>query len=167
MHKVVGLVVLIPTSPRSSKTESGCKSYHRFRKHVFPVGEVPGRPAPAPDGPAPRPADRPVRRTARRLPALMPGAAGAKTEAARPLARRNSFLPALPPGVPVWRPGLPALPPGRPVWRPGLPALSPGRPAPRPVCQAFRQAARKLSDLPPNGHISFGYKRGFFPNGFP
>src|SRR4051794_7256355 len=30
-HIVVGLVVLIPTSPRSSKTESGCKRYCRFR----------------------------------------------------------------------------------------------------------------------------------------
>jgi hypothetical protein len=31
MDEVVELVVVIPTSPRSSKTESGCKSYHRFR----------------------------------------------------------------------------------------------------------------------------------------
>ena len=31
LHKVVDLVVVIPTSPRSSKTESGCSSYCRFR----------------------------------------------------------------------------------------------------------------------------------------
>ena len=37
MHNVVGLVVVIPTSPRSSKTESGCKIYHRFRNTSFPV----------------------------------------------------------------------------------------------------------------------------------
>jgi hypothetical protein len=30
MDEVVELVVVIPMSPRSSKTESGCKSYHRF-----------------------------------------------------------------------------------------------------------------------------------------
>ena len=30
MHKVVGLVVLIPASPTSSKTESGCKRYRLF-----------------------------------------------------------------------------------------------------------------------------------------
>jgi hypothetical protein len=31
MDEVVELVVVISTSPRSSKTESRCKSYHRFR----------------------------------------------------------------------------------------------------------------------------------------
>jgi hypothetical protein len=36
MDEVVELVVVIPTSPRSSKTESGCKSYNRFRTDVFP-----------------------------------------------------------------------------------------------------------------------------------
>jgi hypothetical protein len=35
MDEVVELVVVIPTSPRSSKTESGCKSYNRFRIDVF------------------------------------------------------------------------------------------------------------------------------------
>jgi hypothetical protein len=30
MDEVVELVVVIPTSPRSSKTESECKNYHRF-----------------------------------------------------------------------------------------------------------------------------------------
>jgi hypothetical protein len=30
MDEVVELVVMIPTSPRSSKTESGCKSYRCF-----------------------------------------------------------------------------------------------------------------------------------------
>lgn len=30
MHNVVELVVVIPTSPRSSKSESGCKSYRVF-----------------------------------------------------------------------------------------------------------------------------------------
>jgi hypothetical protein len=31
MEEVEELVGVIPTSPRSSKTESGCKSYHHFR----------------------------------------------------------------------------------------------------------------------------------------
>jgi hypothetical protein len=31
LHKVVKIVVMIPTSPRSSKMESGCSSYCRFR----------------------------------------------------------------------------------------------------------------------------------------
>ena len=137
MHKVVGLVVLIPTSPRTSKTESRCKSYHRFRKHVLPVGEVPGRPAPAPDGPAPRPADRPVRRTARRLPALMPGAAGAKTEAARPLApgpakQLSAGSPARPPGLASRSAGSPAGPPDLASRSAGSlarpPGATPGRP---------------------------------------
>jgi hypothetical protein len=35
MDEVVELVVMIPTSPRLSKTESGCKSYNRFRIDVF------------------------------------------------------------------------------------------------------------------------------------
>jgi hypothetical protein len=30
LHKVIELVVVIPTSPRSSKTESGCSSYCHF-----------------------------------------------------------------------------------------------------------------------------------------
>jgi hypothetical protein len=30
MDEVVELIVVIPTSPISLKTESGCKSYHRF-----------------------------------------------------------------------------------------------------------------------------------------
>jgi hypothetical protein len=36
MDEVVEPVLVIPTSPRSSKTESGCKSYNRFRTDVFP-----------------------------------------------------------------------------------------------------------------------------------
>jgi hypothetical protein len=35
MDEVVELIVVIPTSPRSSKTESGCKSYSRFRIDIF------------------------------------------------------------------------------------------------------------------------------------
>jgi hypothetical protein len=35
MDVVVELVVVIPTSPRSSKTESECKSYSRFLVDVF------------------------------------------------------------------------------------------------------------------------------------
>jgi hypothetical protein len=35
MDEFVELVVVIPTNPRSSKTESGCKSYTRFRIDVF------------------------------------------------------------------------------------------------------------------------------------
>jgi hypothetical protein len=34
MDEVVELVVVIPTSQRSSKTESGCKSYHHFCVYV-------------------------------------------------------------------------------------------------------------------------------------
>jgi hypothetical protein len=36
MDEVVELVVVIPTRPRSLKTESGCKSYNHFRTDVFP-----------------------------------------------------------------------------------------------------------------------------------
>jgi hypothetical protein len=35
MDEVVELVVVIPTSPRSSKMESGCKSHHHFRVDVY------------------------------------------------------------------------------------------------------------------------------------
>jgi hypothetical protein len=35
MDEVVELIVVIPMSPRSSKTESGCKSYSHFRVDVF------------------------------------------------------------------------------------------------------------------------------------
>ena len=45
MHKVVGLVVLIPTSPRTSKTESGCKRYRVFVQPGIPPGipsQLPG-----------------------------------------------------------------------------------------------------------------------------
>ena len=35
MHIVVGLVVVISTSPRTSKSESGFKSYGSFREAVF------------------------------------------------------------------------------------------------------------------------------------
>ena len=37
----LGLVVVIPTSPSSSKTESGCKRYHRFRKPAFLLARLP------------------------------------------------------------------------------------------------------------------------------
>ena len=37
LHNLVVLVVTIPTSPRSSKTESGCRRYARFRFAVFAV----------------------------------------------------------------------------------------------------------------------------------
>ena len=109
MHKVVGLVVLIPTSPRSSKSESGRKSYHGFCKtcfHVWPGGAgcLTGLSG----------TDRLPRRC---QPDVFQGA----LRAARSLARSD---------------------------------------------RAFRQAARKTPRSAPNGHISFGYKRGFFPNGF-
>jgi hypothetical protein len=35
MDEGVELIVVIPTSPSSSKTESGCKSYGRFRVDDF------------------------------------------------------------------------------------------------------------------------------------
>jgi hypothetical protein len=35
MDEVLELVVVIPTSPRSSKMESGCKTYNRFHIDVF------------------------------------------------------------------------------------------------------------------------------------
>jgi hypothetical protein len=35
MDEVVELIVVIPTSPRSSKTGSGCKSYHNFCVDVY------------------------------------------------------------------------------------------------------------------------------------
>jgi hypothetical protein len=54
MHKVVELVVVIPTSPRSSKTESGCSSYCRFRFGVSASfrGAALGGPGPEIAGPA-------------------------------------------------------------------------------------------------------------------
>ena len=36
LHILVLLVVLIPTSPRTSKTEFVCKSYRNFRIAIFP-----------------------------------------------------------------------------------------------------------------------------------
>jgi hypothetical protein len=35
MDEVVELIVVIPTSPSSSKTESGCKNYNRFCIDIF------------------------------------------------------------------------------------------------------------------------------------
>jgi hypothetical protein len=35
MDEVVELIVVTPMSPSSSKMESGCKSYNRFRIDVF------------------------------------------------------------------------------------------------------------------------------------
>jgi hypothetical protein len=35
MDEIVELVVVIPTSPSSSKTESGCKSYNHFCIDIF------------------------------------------------------------------------------------------------------------------------------------
>jgi hypothetical protein len=45
MHRLVELVVVIPTSPRSSKTESGCSSYCHSRVGIaasFWVARVSG-----------------------------------------------------------------------------------------------------------------------------
>jgi hypothetical protein len=39
MDDGVELIVVIPTIPRSSKTESGCKSYHCFRVARFSWAE--------------------------------------------------------------------------------------------------------------------------------
>jgi hypothetical protein len=39
IDEVVELIVVIPMSPSSSKTESGCKGYHRFRIDVFFLAE--------------------------------------------------------------------------------------------------------------------------------
>ena len=44
LHILVVLVVVISTSPRTSKTESVCKSYGGFRIGLFPVGFNPGNP---------------------------------------------------------------------------------------------------------------------------
>ena len=44
LHILVVLVVVISTSPRTSKTESVCKSYGGFRIGLFPVGINPGNP---------------------------------------------------------------------------------------------------------------------------
>jgi hypothetical protein len=37
LHKVVDLIVVIPTSPRSSETESGCSSYCHFHFGISAV----------------------------------------------------------------------------------------------------------------------------------
>ena len=49
LHILVVLIVVIPTSPRTSKTESGCKSYCRFRIDVSAVFWGPEFPVPRPD----------------------------------------------------------------------------------------------------------------------
>jgi hypothetical protein len=51
MDEVIELVVVIPTSPRSSKTESECKSYHRFRVDDSSMPDYP--PHFLPDNPSP------------------------------------------------------------------------------------------------------------------
>ena len=58
LHDLVELFVASPTSPRSSKTESGCKRYARFRiafSAVFSGAEIlalwPEIPAPGSFGP--------------------------------------------------------------------------------------------------------------------
>jgi hypothetical protein len=58
MDEVVELVVVIPTSPSSSKTESECKSYHHFCVDVFSWQKVrpqvqPGRIPGQKSGPRP------------------------------------------------------------------------------------------------------------------
>jgi hypothetical protein len=41
LHKVVDIVVVIPTSPRSSKTESGCSSYCCFHFGISAISRGP------------------------------------------------------------------------------------------------------------------------------
>ena len=48
LYILVELVVTIPTSPRSSKTESGSKSYARFSFAVSAVLQWPEVPVPGP-----------------------------------------------------------------------------------------------------------------------
>jgi hypothetical protein len=55
LHKIVELVVVIPTSPRSSKTESGCSSYCRFRFGVSASFGGPEKAGPGPEKPVPWP----------------------------------------------------------------------------------------------------------------
>ena len=148
MHKVVGLVVLIPTSPRSSKSESGRKRYHCFCKHVFLLAWL------LVDRPPHRPTRHHARqrrlahRLARHRPALVlvatgqfqkvPGPRPASRPVSAGLARRHARRAGSPTRLPRATPGVPALPPGCP----------------------------KTLRFAPNSHISFGYKRGFFPNSF-
>jgi hypothetical protein len=54
MHIVVGLVVVISTSPRSSKSESGIKIYYRFSIVVSASFLGAGLSAPGPDYPPPQ-----------------------------------------------------------------------------------------------------------------
>ena len=49
LHILVMLIVVIPTSPRTSKTEFGCKSYYRFRIGVSAVFWGPEFPVLRPD----------------------------------------------------------------------------------------------------------------------
>jgi hypothetical protein len=48
LHKVVELVIVFPTSPRSSKMESGCSSYCRF---CFVISAISGEAEIAGPGP--------------------------------------------------------------------------------------------------------------------
>jgi hypothetical protein len=49
LHKFVELVVMIPMSPRSSKTEFGCSSYCRFRFGVSANFGGPEKAGPGPE----------------------------------------------------------------------------------------------------------------------
>jgi hypothetical protein len=49
LHKVVELVVVIPMSQRSSKTESGCSSYYHFCFGVFTSFGGPEKAGPGPE----------------------------------------------------------------------------------------------------------------------
>ena len=58
LYNLVELVVLVKTSLRSSKSESGCKSYYVFREVSFIPVVDPVQPAPRPGGPVPAPENR-------------------------------------------------------------------------------------------------------------
>ena len=96
--------------------------------------------------------DRPWRRLARRRPAPGPVPSGGMF-CMSPIRPGHGPVPS-----PVWT-GWSGLWPGRT----GSHARRPG---PWPGFGPVDQAARKTPRSTPNGHISFGYKRGFFPNGF-
>ena len=147
MHNNVGLVVVIPTSPSSSKTESGCKRYHRFRKPVFLLARLP----------VDRMTHQPVRclvRSAgwvtgllglcRTKCQLLPGHSRNLPVASR---RHSRFLPDWPGATPGGT-GSPTRLPGAPS---GAPAFPPGRP------KTVRFAQRLV--------LLLNYKRPFFPLG--
>lgn len=163
LHNLVVLVLAISTSPRSSKTESGCKRYRAFSERGKKgVAGLPGQPGRAlgraggcpPASPRPTPAPGRVPGRAARVGGRPRLAAPAGP---RPAARLGSSG------------GWPASPLPHAGPRPGCQAgvaVPPRRPAPlsTPAWPAWEAGVAQNA---PNGLILGAYKRGLLPHWFP